>query len=444
MEKPIVSVPCVHHPSQIVHRIDPDLAARKNLYCYECMLQTENGSNLYKTLPSINNFLDIVAGAIARDKNYIKPTSNPPAKFAESFSKQTEILDRLRVHLKTEKKKIESRFEEISQALLEVVNQTKNEYLRMIDEQEVNLFNNYASFVKELESGYPKPEDIDMWFPTRAELERKLNKARTSYDLEEVVKDFKQNLLDNRLGIIINRQPEQARVAYFDELLKNLKRVETITPTFIDRGFEFSRLKEHMKRELGKYLERNFILKDAILTSISDYQSTIIKEPELVELKEMLPKQLAAGNLKLLYRGSRDGMAPEVFHARCDNKGPTVTLVKARFNDSANVSIFGGFLDKDWHNKNATIPSTESFLFSLTTHVKCPISKNQNAGNGYAEFGPSFGGGNDFRIARDLTQCYVNPNSYVNCEQIVESDSYPGSGHIYFTPIDVEVYAVRP
>ena len=44
----------------------------------------------------------------------------------------------------------------------------------------------------------------------------------------------------------------------------------------------------------------------------------------------------------LLYRASRDGSSAESFHSKCDNKGPTVTIVNSVNN------IFGGFTDMPW------------------------------------------------------------------------------------------------
>ena len=48
---------------------------------------------------------------------------------------------------------------------------------------------------------------------------------------------------------------------------------------------------------------------------------------------------------KLLYRASRDGWAASNFHSCCDNKGPTVTVVK-----SGNY-IFGGYTEQEWKGK---------------------------------------------------------------------------------------------
>ena len=49
---------------------------------------------------------------------------------------------------------------------------------------------------------------------------------------------------------------------------------------------------------------------------------------------------------KLLYRASRNGWAASKFHSCCDNKGPTVTVVK-----SGNY-IFGGYTDQSWDGKS--------------------------------------------------------------------------------------------
>ena len=47
----------------------------------------------------------------------------------------------------------------------------------------------------------------------------------------------------------------------------------------------------------------------------------------------------------LLYRASRNGWAATDFHTRCDNKGPTLTVVKSE------NCIFGGFTEKSWASK---------------------------------------------------------------------------------------------
>ena len=72
-----------------------------------------------------------------------------------------------------------------------------------------------------------------------------------------------------------------------------------------------------------------------ILTSFEHQQS----------LKGWLPTDLE-DKWRLLFRASRDGFASQSFHSKCDNKGPTVTVVKS------GGYIFGGFTEKSWTSKN--------------------------------------------------------------------------------------------
>ena len=60
-------------------------------------------------------------------------------------------------------------------------------------------------------------------------------------------------------------------------------------------------------------------------------------------LKAWLPP--LDGKWTLLFRASQDGFTAQAFHARCDNKGPTVTIVKSGNN------IFGGFTENSWNSK---------------------------------------------------------------------------------------------
>ena len=81
--------------------------------------------------------------------------------------------------------------------------------------------------------------------------------------------------------------------------------------------------------------------KDSMILS-SDQQQALIKW-----LKETLTS--ASCDYALLYRASRNGWAAANFHSCCDNKGPTVTVVK-----SGNY-IFGGYTDQSWESHGRTI-----------------------------------------------------------------------------------------
>jgi hypothetical protein len=64
--------------------------------------------------------------------------------------------------------------------------------------------------------------------------------------------------------------------------------------------------------------------------------------------------------LKLLYKASEDGDSPEIFHSKCDKKGPTITIFKTKKNYT-----FGGYTDKSWDSSSKNSGGNNIFLFSL-------------------------------------------------------------------------------
>ena len=69
-------------------------------------------------------------------------------------------------------------------------------------------------------------------------------------------------------------------------------------------------------------------------------------------------------NLKfeLLYRGSETNFSWTEFHAKCDDKSPTLLIVKS--NDGC---IFGGYTKAKWDTKQFWVADSEAYLFRLKT-----------------------------------------------------------------------------
>ena len=101
-------------------------------------------------------------------------------------------------------------------------------------------------------------------------------------------------------------------------------------------------------------------------------------------------------------KAANDGGNPATFHAACDGKGPTVTVVQA-----PNGRRFGGVADKSWAGSNgADIASDVAFLFCLDcfgpmargTAKAHQLKRIKKGGSGalayYTSHGPSFGVGN--------------------------------------------------
>ena len=65
----------------------------------------------------------------------------------------------------------------------------------------------------------------------------------------------------------------------------------------------------------------------------------------LTKLTEWLEPVMQSSHLwRLCWRASRDGWAASKFHSNCDNKGPTVVMVKV------DKYIFGGYTSVSWSN----------------------------------------------------------------------------------------------
>ena len=90
--------------------------------------------------------------------------------------------------------------------------------------------------------------------------------------------------------------------------------------------------------ELGVIKALKVLEKSVILTAVKDRRVLIGWIPLEYTLE---------GEWLLLYRASRDGFNGSAFHERCDNIGPTVTVVKSGAN------VFGGFTERAWTSKTA-------------------------------------------------------------------------------------------
>nr|CAG8438291.1 13590_t:CDS:2 [Entrophospora candida] len=110
-------------------------------------------------------------------------------------------------------------------------------------------------------------------------------------------------------------------------------------------------------------------------------------------------------NLRLLIRGSRDGLSPKKFHQLCDNKGPNIVIMKVK----KSQQIIGGYNPVGWFGKGIKWRYTKKgFLFSFGTPEKQEflISRPKQRSSHYTIYddpnaGPSFGI-NDLRFYKQF------------------------------------------
>jgi BTB/POZ domain-containing protein KCTD9 len=138
------------------------------------------------------------------------------------------------------------------------------------------------------------------------------------------------------------------------------------------------------------------------------------------EKKELLSSWMSGKRTSLIYVASQDGFSAVNFHSKCDNKGPTIVLVKS---DSGH--LFGGYASLSWSSNAGYQAAEESFLFTLTNPHNIPPTKyvlsadrKGNAMCSQQDYGPIFGGGSDLCICNDShnsTESHSNfPYSYTD------------------------------
>ena len=142
--------------------------------------------------------------------------------------------------------------------------------------------------------------------------------------------------------------------------------------------------------------------------------STILSKHYSSQIESWLSEDGVSGDLDLLYQGSRDGWKGTDFHAKCDNKGATIRVIR-----SSDGFIFGGFADKSWKSSGRHCKYDKAFLFSLKSPsnevgtAKMCIKQNMcsNAMFHLSSSGPTFGCG-DLYIASDANN-NNNSGSYL-------------------------------
>jgi hypothetical protein len=103
-----------------------------------------------------------------------------------------------------------------------------------------------------------------------------------------------------------------------------------------------------------------------------------------------------SSKVTLLYSGSVHGFEITKFHSLCDNKGPTLSIIK-----TTSGHTFGGYTKTSWESPNSGIwkHDTSSFLFSVDKLAKYPITKDYDkAICCNSSWGPIFGTGNSIAI----------------------------------------------
>ena len=166
---------------------------------------------------------------------------------------------------------------------------------------------------------------------------------------------------------------------------------------------ELSLILESIKKFGNISVESN-IIDSLILNKKKDKQEIIINW-----IKEKTNKDKI--NFEKIFTMSLNGSSSKDFHNYCDNKGPTLTLVKTTKN-----KIFGGFTPLNWDSTSGSKndETNQTFIFSIDLMKKYDmINKEKLAINCNKKYGPYFGG-RDFSIELNMKECSTYANSATN------------------------------
>ena len=197
---------------------------------------------------------------------------------------------------------------------------------------------------------------------------------------------------------------------------------------------KINKIEKELKQENSKSKDQNIIKENSQLENIKSKILKINPSYKTTLNNWINPKETI--KFELLYRMSRDGIEFSKFHKLCDNKGPTITLIKLE-----NENILGSYSPLAWDSKSSWKRDPNMFIFSLTNNTKSILNSNSNNGiYCYSECGPH----NDvirFRSDKKMKECYIynQSKSYVDAYKIFPGDKNEG----YYKCQEIEVFQIQ-
>ena len=219
-----------------------------------------------------------------------------------------------------------------------------------------------------------------------------------------------ENIDDNKIKYIVEMKIENGK--RFEKIYEGTNNQCSINNLIPNNFYEFRMCNSCVE------IESEYGNIQKVKTSDIDFNicSKILYESKRYdEFLKILLDWTGFKNMKLIYRGSRDGMSSNNFRNKCINQGATITLIK---NEKDN--IFGGYATISWENKDIWANAPDSFIFTLTNiyniePTKFPSNKNGKDIGNYSYHGPNFGF-TDIYFCHNFNEegnSYSNfPNSY--------------------------------
>jgi len=230
--------------------------------------------------------------------------------------------------------------------------------------------------------------------------------------------------------------------------------VEEDGSIFIDRDpFVFRHIINFLRGHRLNFTILSAAEKEALMDDADFYQISALSElfslhSSIVNLEQAKIFQCwienfgAPSSWQLRYQATKDGFASVNFHSKCDNSGPSLTLIKTNAGH-----IFGGFTSVSWNSTGNYYKDSSAFLFTIVNPHNLPPTKypisNSSAVYCGSSYGPTFGGGHDICIANNAN---MNNSSYTSFPSSFLDTTGKGNTTFTsnnFTVTEIEVFLLQ-
>ncbi len=228
-----------------------------------------------------------------------------------------------------------------------------------------------------------------------------------------------------KFGLIKNTQNENEKINELTNIILELKnKINELENTVSNQQKEINILKE----------KTNFIPIEEL------NQSKILEGEDYTFINSLFSEKCS---FNLLYRATRDGSYPKDYHKKCDNQGPTLTLIK-----TDNNRKFGGYVSKDREYgtaKEVYVKDKNAFIFSINKKTKYNIKdENTDAFSNSSIRGPNFTISLGFYCNEDSGNMFKPRNSYESetISSYNSNNAYEFAGKDRFKAVEIEVFKV--
>ena len=437
---------CKHHQKEKVQRINTDGLTKDSLKCVECLLVKDKKDKIPKeTLLSFDKFIEQAAKLYDLVRNFSTLEDSLPSEFTECLKDEETSVSALKKYIDTEKDKAEAAFSMIIDEFTNICLKKKEEFFTKLDKQVENLQTNFKYYQEKLDKNFGKVDESA--YPDKVAIYQKLNACKSYDEADTYVKTLKDDMIEiSMYGNDPETRSKELRIALKEFSSAIIKNCKNFPETCFSTNEKANEIKDKLQATVAPLFENILEITHPIdslsLSETGRIGSLIVTKPEEVKL---LRTWCGPGMLKfkLLYRATKDGFASEVFHKKCDEIKPTLTIIK-----SHNSKVFGGYSDQSWTSTSNYKTSNNLWIFSLDAKEKYKL-KNENAHQGVycnASYGPTFGGGHDIYVcnnSNNTNSCYSNYGYSYETKGMTYSSTQAQShlaGSYNFKTEEVEVF----